>query len=164
LPPDTFLVDQLLAGNIDALLAYKPPKAFIAGDARIQRLYPDYGSCEEAFYRRTQVFPIMHLMGIRRDVVRENPDLPMALFDAFAKAKDSAIETLCAVQALGVSLPWLVQEVSRTSAIMGSDWWPYGIGRNRETLAAMLGYLHDQGLIDKSIPLTDLFHPTTHDT
>jgi len=143
LPPGTFLADQLLSGKIDALRAYKPPKAFVAGDARIVRLYPDYGSREEAFYLRTGVFPIMHLMGVRRDFVQTNPDLPMALYNALTTAKDTAIETLRSVQALGVALPWLVQEVSRTSALMGPDWWPYGMARNRETLTAMLRYLHE---------------------
>lgn len=164
LPPGIFLIDQLLGGEIDALLAYKPPKAFMAGDPRIVRLYEDYGSREEASYRRSGMFPIMHLMGVRRDVVEADPDLPMALCDAFTKAKDSALDTLRSVQALGVSLPWLVQEVSRTSALMGPDWWPYGIARNRDTLGAMLRYLHEQGLVERIPTLEDIFDSTTLET
>lgn len=164
LQPGTFLIDQLLSGEIDALLAYKPPKAFMAGDERIMRLYEDYGSNEEAFYRRSGVFPIMHLMGVRRDVLETDPGLALALCDAFTKAKDSALDTLCAVQALGVSLPWLVQEVSRTSALMGPDWWPYGIARNRDTLGTMLRYLHEQGLVERTPTLEEIFHSTTLET
>jgi 4,5-dihydroxyphthalate decarboxylase len=164
LQPGSFLVDQLLKGEIDALLAYKPPKAFLAGDSRIKRLYDDYESSEEAFYRRTGVFPIMHLMGVRRDVVQNDPGLPLALCAAFTRAKDGALETLRSVQALGVSLPWLVPEVSRTSALMGDDWWPYGVAGNRHTLAAMLRYLHEQGLVQTPPTIEDIFHSTTLET
>jgi 4,5-dihydroxyphthalate decarboxylase len=164
LRPGSFLVDQLLNGEIDALLAYKPPKAFKAGDTRIVRLYEDYGSREEAFYRRSGMFPIMHLMGVRRDVLENDPGLPMALCDAFAQAKNSALDTLRSEQALGVSLPWLVQEVSRTTALMGPDWWPYGIARNRDTLGSMLRYLHEQGLVERTPTLEEIFHSTTLET
>lgn len=164
LRPGSFLVDQLLNGEIDALLAYKPPKAFKAGDTRIVRLYEDYGSREEAFYRRSGMFPIMHLMGVRRDVLESDPGLPMALCDAFAQSKDSALDTLRSEQALGVSLPWLVQEVSRTTALMGPDWWPYGIARNRDTLGSMLRYLHEQGLVERTPTLEEIFHSTTLET
>jgi 4,5-dihydroxyphthalate decarboxylase len=110
------------------------------------------------------MFPIMHIRGVRRDVVEANPDLPLALCDAFTKAKDSALDTLRSVQALGVSLPWLVQEVSRTSALMGPDWWPDGIARNRDTLGAMLRYLHEQGLVERTPTLEDIFDSTTLET
>lgn len=164
LRPGSFLIDQLLNGEIDALLAYKPPKAYKAGDTRIVRLYEDYGSQEEAFYRRSGMFPIMHLMGVRRDVLESDPGLPMALYDAFAKAKDLALDTLHSEQALGVSLPWLVQEVSRTTALMGPDWWPYGIARNRDTLGSMFRYLHEQGLVERTPTLEEIFDSTTLET
>lgn len=161
LPPGRFLVDLLLAGEIDALLAYKPPKLFAAGDDRIERLFPDYGAREEEAFRRTGVFPIMHLMGVRRDVAEADPELPLLLCAAFTQAKDMALETLRAVQALGVSLPWLVPEVARTTALMGHDWWPYGLEQNQKAIDAMLRYMREQGLVERPPILEEIFHPST---
>lgn len=161
LEPGRFLVDLLLEGEIDALLAYKPPKLFTAGDDRIARLFPDYAAREEEAFRRTNVFPIMHLMGVRRDVAEADPDLPRALCAAFTQAKDVALDTLRTVQALGVSLPWLVPEVARTTALMGHDWWPYGREQNQKAIDAMLRYMREQGLIDRAPILEEIFHPST---
>lgn len=159
--PGRFLVDMLLEGEIDALVAYKPPKLFAAGDERIERLFPDYAAREEDAFKSTGVFPIMHLMGIRRDVVEADPELPMLVCAAFSQAKDMALDTLKTVQALGVSLPWLVPEVARTTALMGPDWWPYGIARNQNSLDAMFRYMREQGLVERTPILEEIFHPST---
>jgi 4,5-dihydroxyphthalate decarboxylase len=159
LAPGQFLVDQLLAGEIDALLAYKPPKVF--GDGRIVRLLPDYEARERAAFARTGVFPIMHLVGIRRDVAEAHPGLPAALLAAFTEAKDIGLEALRGVQALPVALPWLVPEVARLSELMGADWWPYGIARNRAALETITRQAFEQGLLPEPLAIEALFHPST---
>lgn len=160
--PGRFLVDLLLEGRIDALLAYKPPKAFGAG--RLVRLLPDYEQREKAAFARSGVFPIMHLVGIRRDVAQAYPALPSALLAAFTEAKDIALEALREVQALPVALPWIAPEVARLTALMGTDWWPYGIRNNRAALESIMRQAHEQGLLS-SVPTIDgLFHSSTLDS
>lgn len=162
LAPGCFLVDLLLEGAIDALLAYKPPKAF--GDGRLVRLLPDYEQREKAAFARTGVFPIMHLVGIRRDVADAYPALPAALLAAFTEAKDIALQKLREVQALPVALPWLAPEVARLTALMGADWWSYGIRRNRAALETIMRQAHDQGLLSSVPTIEGLFHPSTLDS
>ncbi|MFK7942154.1 MAG: 4,5-dihydroxyphthalate decarboxylase, partial [Paracoccaceae bacterium] len=160
--PGRFLVDLLLEGEIDALLAYKPPKAF--GDGRLVRLLPDYEQREKAAFARTGVFPIMHLVGIRRDVAEAYPALPAALLAAFTEAKDIGLQRLREVQALPVALPWLAPEVARLTALMGTDWWPYGICNNRTALDTIIQQAHDQGLLSSIPTIDELFHPSTLDS
>jgi 4,5-dihydroxyphthalate decarboxylase len=160
--PGRFLADMLLAGEIDALLAYKPPKAF--GDGRLVRLLPDYEARERAAFARSGVFPIMHLVGVRRDVAAAHPGLPGALLAAFTEAKDIGLEALRGVQALPVALPWLVPEAARLTELMGADWWPYGVERNRAALESITRQAHDQGLLPAPPTIDGLFHPATLDS
>lgn len=160
--PGRFLVDLLLEGEIDALLAYKPPKAF--GEGRLVRLLPDYEDREKAAFARTGVFPIMHLVGVRRDVVEAYPALPFTLLAAFTQAKDIGLQTLREVQALPVALPWLAPEVKRLTTLMGSDWWPYGFRRNRAALETITRQAREQGLLPSLPTIEELFHPSTLDS
>ncbi len=160
-PEGRLLVDMLFAGEIDALLAYKPPKAFAKGDPRIIRLFPDYEAREQEYARRTGIFPVMHLMGVRRDVAEGEPWLPMALQAAFTKAKDMAIADLSIVQALKVALPWAPAEYARTVAALGEDYWPYGVKRNRAALEALARWHHAQGLSPRPIAVEEMFWPGT---
>ena len=160
-PEGRFLVDMLLAGELDALLAYKPPKAFVKGHAGIIRLFPDYEAREKEYAKRTGVFPVMHLMGIRRDVAAAEPWLAMSLMSAFTAAKDLAIADLAIVQALKTSLPWAPAEFARTREALGDDYWPYGIARNRAPLEALIRWHHAQGLSPRPLTMEELFLPTT---
>lgn len=160
--PGRFLVNLLLEGEIDALLAYKPPKAFSNG--QLVRLFPDYEQRERAAFARTGVFPIMHLVGVRRDVAEAYPALPSALLTAFTEAKDLALQTLREVQALPVALPWVAPEVARLTALMGSDWWPYGVRDNRPALETILRQGHEQGLLPSVPKIEELFHSSTLDS
>lgn len=160
--PGRFLVDLLLEGEIDALLAYKPPKAFEEG--RLIRLLPDYEEREKTAFARTGVFPIMHLVGIRRDIAQAHPALPSMLLDAFTQAKDIGLQTLREVQALPVALPWLAPEVARLTTLMGEDWWPYGFRRNRAALDAITRQACEQGLLSSVPTIEEWFHPSTLDS
>ena len=160
-PEGRLLGDMLLAGELDALVAYKPPKAFTTGDPRVVRLFPDYEARERDYAARTGIFPIMHLIGIRRDVADAEPWLAMSLLAAFTAAKDMAIADLAAVQALKVALPWTSAELARTRAVLGDDHWPYGIARNRRAVEAMARWHHTQGLSPRPLGVEDLFVRTT---
>ena len=161
------LQSLLQAGEIDGLLAPKPPQAFVEGDDRFVRLFPDFEAAERAYHEATGFFPIMHLIGVRRSLAEQHPWLPRALYDAFLAAKDAALDRLRKVW-LGnsnrLSLPWLGASMERTQATMGDDWWPYGIAANRAELEAVCRYSVEQYLAPRHVAVEELFHPSVTDT
>jgi 4,5-dihydroxyphthalate decarboxylase len=157
------LQELLLAGEIDGLLAPKPPAAFMEGDPRIQRLLPDYEAAERDYFARTGFFPIMHLIAIRKTLAEAHPWLPRALLDAFTEARDIAIARLRDVwlgSANRLSLPWLGASMERTLATMGPDYWRYGYAANRAELAAICRYSRAQYLAAREVAPEELFHPS----
>jgi 4,5-dihydroxyphthalate decarboxylase len=157
------LQDLLLAGEIDGLLAPKPPAAFLDGDPRIVRLLLDYEAAERDYFQRTGFFPIMHLIAVRKSLVADNPWLPRALLDAFTEARDIALARLRDVwlgSANRLSLPWLGPMMERTLATMGPDYWPYGFAANRAELAAVCRYSRAQHLAARDVTPEEMFHPS----
>ena len=158
-PAGALLGPMLLAGELDAILAYKPIAAFAAKDPRVRRLFPDHARVEEDYYRETGVFPIMHLMALRRDLAESTPELGRLVFDALKRAHDLANEDMRTVQALKIGLPWIAEEVTRTAAIMGADFWPEGFSANRAVLQRMIDWSHADGLIAHPVEAASLFMP-----
>jgi 4,5-dihydroxyphthalate decarboxylase len=157
----------LLAGEIDGLLAPKPPAAFLDGNPAIRRLVRDYEQVERDYHRRTGFFPIMHLIAVRKSLVAENPWLPRALLDAFTEARDIALTRLREVwlgTANRLSLPWLGASMERTLETMGPDYWPYGFAANRDELAAICRYSRAQHLAARDLTPEELFDPSVLDT
>lgn len=151
----------LAEGRIDAFIGPRAPACFLDRSAPVARLFADTRAAEEAYFRATGFFPIMHCIAIRRDVAARHPDLAPALVRAFAAAKAMALAELAMVNVLRVSLPWLASEVERQTALMGGDPWPYGFARNRDELAAMCRYAKADGLAPRDVPPEELFHPAT---
>lgn len=161
------LQDLLLRGEIDGLLAPKPPQAFLDGNADLVRLFPDFEAAERAYHARTGFFPIMHLIGLRKSLAEEHPWLPRALFDGFVKARDIAIERLRAVwlgNANRLSLPWLNASMERTVGALGPEYWSYGFGANRAELDAVCRYSVEQYLSETRVRPEDMFHPALLET
>jgi 4,5-dihydroxyphthalate decarboxylase len=158
-PDGALLSAMLLEGALDAILAYKPIEPFKAADPRVARLFPDPASVEEQYFKDTGVFPIMHLMGIRRDLAERDPALSGQVFDAFAQAQQHAEEDLHLEQALKTMLPWLGREVKRTVEIMGKNFWPTGFTANRAVIARMIEWSYEDGLIPSKVAPEDLFVP-----
>jgi 4,5-dihydroxyphthalate decarboxylase len=160
--PQGETLDAMLAdGRLDAIIGPRPPACFTNRTAPVARLFPDVRAAEEAYFRATGFFPIMHCIAIRRDVAAANPGLAAALYRAFAQAKAEALAELAMVNVLRVSLPWIVQEAERQTALMGGDPWPYGFARNRDELAAMCRYAEADGLAARAPAPEELFHPET---
>ena len=151
----------LAEGRIDAFIGPRAPACFLDRSAPVARLFADTRAAEEAYFRATGFFPIMHCIAIRRDVAAQHPDLAPALVRAFAAAKAMALAELAMVNVLRVSLPWLASEVERQTALMGGDPWPYGFTRNRDELAAMCRYAKADGLAPRDVAPEELFHPAT---
>ena len=153
----------LAAGEIDALIAPRPPACFTERTAPVDRLWPDTRAEEQAWFAATGFFPIMHCLAVRKDVVERHPWLPVELFRAFTAAKAASIAELRLVNVLRVSLPWIADEAEAQIAAMGGNPWPYGFRRNRDEVAAMIRYAVADGLAAREIPPGALFHPSVLD-
>lgn len=162
--PDTSLNEMLLTGEIDAALAARPPDAFIAGDTRIRRLFQNYRKIEEEYYRSTGIFPIMHTVAVRRDVVQNHPWIPRNLLKAFEEAKRRSVARALEGTASLFPIPWSNDDAEQGMKLLGKDYFPYGIEENRTTLAAFLRYAHEQGVCKQLLDVEELFPPQLHST
>lgn len=161
IPADQTLNQWLLEGKIDALVAPRAPSIFAEGHPNIGRLFPDFRGVEQAYFKKTGIFPIMHVIGIRKELVAQHPWLPASVFKAFTEAKKIAQKDLSEVAALKVSLPWLSAEYDESVKLMGQDIWSYGVPGNEKTLETFLRYHHQQGLSNRQMRIADLFVPST---
>ncbi len=154
------LVGLLRDRELDALFTARAPSSFLRGEPHIRRLFGDTRAAEQAYYKRTRLFPLMHLVGIRRELVEKHPWLPTSVYKAFCEAKALAMTDLLDVNALTVTLPWLIPEAEATMAIMGKDFWAYGVHENMREITTLTQYAHEQGLIDRRVAVEELFHPS----
>ena len=161
IPPNTTLTELLVRGEIDAMIAPRAPSAFLEGHPAVGRLFPNYPEVEAEYFRRTGIFPIMHVVVIRDDVLERFPWVARNLFEAFEAARRIALTDLRQTAALAVMLPWLHAEVERTRALLGEDYWPYGIEANRHVLETAIRYAYEQGLIRQRFRVEDLFAPSS---
>ena len=152
--PGRSLNEMLLAGDLDAVLSARPPRALGKG---IRRLFPDYEGAEEAYYKETGIFPIMHVIVIRTDVLARHPWLAMNLFKAFEEAKRRSIERLSDITASHAPFAWLAPYAERMKALFGEDFWPYGLEKNRKTLQAFVDFAFEQGVCHRKLTLEELF-------
>jgi 4,5-dihydroxyphthalate decarboxylase len=150
------LFELLCSGGIDAIVSASLPEQFGKNDA-VVRLFENYGEVEADYFRRTGIFPIMHMVAVRRDRYEAHPFIAKSLTDAFAHAKELAYEGLDDIGALRVSMPLLPSYWEVTKKIFGDDPWPYGIEANRATLETLVRYLHQDGMIAKPLPIEELF-------
>lgn len=164
IPSDKTLSSMLAAGELDAVICPPVPSCFTNGHPGVDRLWPDFRPAEEEFYKKTGMFPIMHMVGIRNDVVEKYPWLPATMYKAFRQAKDVAIKNLEFGAAACATLPWLNAELRRTRAVMGHDYWQYGLEENRKDIEAMLRYSVEQGLTEPGVKPEDLFAESTWTT
>lgn len=162
--PGQTLSEMLATGEIDAIYSPRTPESFARGDSGVRRLFDPAGPAEEEYFRRTGIFPIMHVVVLRRDVYEANRWLARSLFDAFSESKRLCAEGIDETAAARYMLPWLHDEVARTRAILGEDYWPYGLERNAEVLRTFLRYSYDQGLAARPLEPEELFAPETLET
>ncbi|MFY1638054.1 ABC transporter substrate-binding protein [Solwaraspora sp. WMMB335] len=160
---DETLDGLLRGGAIDALYTARAPRSFHpgAGADGVRRLFADPVAAEQAYLRRTGIFPIMHTVVLRRDVYQRHRWLARALLDAFTEAKDQVYAQLREVTALKVSLPWVVPAAEEAAALLGADFWPYGLAANRTVLETFLRYSYEQGLARRRLDPAELFAPET---
>jgi 4,5-dihydroxyphthalate decarboxylase len=156
---DKSLTEMLLNGDIDAAATAHAPQPFEDGDPSIKRLIPNYRDVEEAFFKETNIFPIMHLIAIRRDIYEANPWVAMNLYKAFIKAKDNSVRRSLEITATRYPFAWCYDSAEKTKEIFGEDSFPYGLEPNRPTLEAFLKYAYDQGICHRKVTPEELFPP-----
>ena len=116
------------------------------------------------YYRRTGIFPIMHLIGVRRTLAEQHPWLPAAVLKAFEKSKSLALEALSDTSATKITLPFVEEQLRAARELLGNDFWPYGVEANRRALESFLRHHHEQGLSQRQVRVEELFHPATLET
>jgi 4,5-dihydroxyphthalate decarboxylase len=156
LQPYQSLEDMLVSGELDAVIHSDIITPILARDPRVERLFPNYREEEEKYYAKTGIFPIMHVVAIRQDVVQKHPWLPINLFRAFNEAKARAMVRMQNPRL--VPLAWYRDAWEDQERLLGEDPWEYGLSdKNRKTLEQLIGYSHQQGLIRREIPVEELF-------
>jgi 4,5-dihydroxyphthalate decarboxylase len=152
------LSELLEAGDIQAVVGADVPSA-IRRVPHVKRLFPDFRAEEKAYYRRTKIFPIMHLVVLRREFHERHPFAATSLFNALEESRALARRRMRYLGALRYMLPWLPAELDEIDEVFGGDPWPYGIEPNRPTLEALVRFLADQSMIAAPVKLEDLFLP-----
>lgn len=166
LPEGQTLNERLLAGELDAIVSPTPPLAFLAGNPLLRRLFAAPAEAERTYHARTGFFPIMHMIGLRRSIAEAHPGLPANLFRAFVAAKHLAVaewDAIVRASSNKTMLPWLAEELAATRALMGEQWWPYGVPANRAELEAICRYSHEQSLSQRLMTVSELFAPGTEE-
>lgn len=161
-PPGKSISALLAEGAIDGFIAPRPP-ALPRNTPNVGWLFSDPVAAAQDNFKRTGVFPIMHLVGVRRTIVEQHPWLPAAVFKAFSEAKNAGLELLADPSASKVTLPFMEERVAEARATMGDDFWSYGLHANRKTLEVFLKHHHAQGLSSRLVTPEELFHPGTHE-
>ena len=159
IPLDRTLSAMIVSGEIDALYATRAPSTFKTAPDKVRRLFENYQAAEREYFQKTKIFPIMHVIAIRRDVYEENPWVAQSLFKAFMLAQREAYEDLRETAALKVMLPWLVWHTEETEKMLGRDFWPYGLEPNLDNLSTFLRYSFEQGLSKRQLMPKELFAP-----
>lgn len=163
---DADLGAMLEAGEIDALIAADAPACVLEGRPNVGRMFDDYEAVEHDYYRRTGIFPIMHLVAIQKQLAGD-ADLVRSIYDGFCASKDAAAAQMVrgmTFNNMTVMIPWLSHLIARDRDLLGKDWWPYGIGANRKSIDAYLRHHHEQGLSKRRLTAADIFVPSLLDT
>jgi len=153
--------DLLESGEVDALFHAAEPRAYIQGHPKVARLFPDFRKTERAYFEKTGIFPIMHAVAIRNSLIDQHPWLPKAVFDAYSKARNLMYDHLKKMGWASISLPWVAQEIEETRALMGDNFWPYGIAPNRKALETLFQFSYEQGLAVRKLTIEELFQPSS---
>jgi len=163
--PEGATISALLeAGEIDGFIAPRPPSLIEKRHPHIGWLFPDPVAAAKDYFKRTGLFPIMHVLGIRRALAEQHPWLPGAVLKAFEQAKRLAVEELADTTVAKVTLPFVEEMLRDARAFMGEDFWSYGVAPNRKVLDYFLGQHHAQGLSSRRLSVDELFHPATYET
>jgi 4,5-dihydroxyphthalate decarboxylase len=155
--PAKSLSRMLVEGELDAVLSAHAPACFEDSNPNVMRLFEDYMAVEADYYRETGIFPIMHVVALKRELVEAQPWIATSLLKAFEEAKRRSVARALEVTAPRFPIPWCFEHARRAQELFGNDYWPYGIDGNRTTLEAFLQYAYEQGVCHRRLTTEDLF-------
>jgi len=163
-PAGATLSRMLAAGEIDGIISPRVPSCHEDGKSKVGWLFDDPTAAARDYYRRTGIFPIMHMVGVRKSLAERHPWLPAAVLKAFTQAKVAALTQLADASAPKVMLPFVEEQLKSARELMGADYWPYGLAPNLAALDTFLRHHQAQGLSPRLVAAAELFHPSTHET
>lgn len=162
-PAGTTISELLASGDLDGFIGPRPPGQIALNDPNVGWLFDDPIATAKDYYERTQVFPIMHILGVRKSLVEQHPWLPATLMKAFIESKSVALAHLLDTSASKATLPFVEEQIKSAQELMGQDYWSYGVDANRSTLETFVQHHYSQGLSSKKVDVDELFHPSTYE-
>ena len=163
--PENMTISEMLdRGDLDGFIAPRPPSGAAASNPNVGWLFDDPTTVAKDYYRRTGIFPIMHVVGIRKELAEKNRWLPGAVYKAFSESKTKALELLADTSATKVTLPFVEEQLKSAKETLGQDFWSYGVAPNRKTLEAFTRHHHAQGLSSRLVNVDELFDPSTYES
>ncbi len=163
-PEGLTISDMLDCGDLDGFIAPRPPSGAALHNPQVGWLFDDPTAVAKDYYRRTGIFPIMHVVGIRKTLAEQHPWLPGAVLKAFTQAKAAALDKLADTSATKVTLPFVEEQLKAARDAMGDDYWAYGVQSSRKTLEAFVRHHHAQGLSQRLMAVDEIFHPATYES
>jgi 4,5-dihydroxyphthalate decarboxylase len=163
-PQGVTISEMLDRGEIDGFIAPRPPSAKVLANPNVGWLFDDPTAAAKEYYRRTGIFPIMHVVGVRKTLSDKHPWLPGAVLKAFSQAKALALEALSDTSATKVTLPFVEEQLKAARETLGEDFWSYGVDANWATIDTFLRHHHAQGLSPRRLEVEEIFHPSTYQT
>jgi 4,5-dihydroxyphthalate decarboxylase len=163
-PENQTISDLLDQGDLDAFIAPRPPSGAAASNPNVGWLFDDATAVAKDYYRRSGIFPIMHVVGIRKELAEKHRWLPGAVFKAFSESKAKALELLADTSATKVTLPFVEEQLKSARETLGQDFWSYGVAQNRKTLEAFTRHRYAQGLSSRLVGVDELFDPSTYES
>lgn len=154
---DKTLDSMLVSGELDAIIAPQMPPAFQSGDEAVARLFPDYPAVERAYYGKTRIFPIMHVVVLRKELFETHPWAAVSLYQAFEQARQNCMANLKVQEPPPLSVPWAHDFAQEVRGLMGEDFWPYGVEKNAREIDALCQYVCEQGLAPRKAEAGELF-------
>jgi 4,5-dihydroxyphthalate decarboxylase len=160
IPHGQTLSDMLDRGELDAAISARAPRCFMEGSRNVARLFPDYAQVEREYYKRTGIFPIMHTLVVRKELISRQAEIATAIYKGFSQAKDLVMQRYksgMVEQNVKSLVPWLTPLLEANSQMFPEDWWPYGIAANRLAIETFARYFFEQGLGKKLRSVDELF-------
>lgn len=163
--PENMTISEMLdRGDLDGFIAPRPPSGAAASNPNVGWLFDDPTTVAKDYYCRTGIFPIMHVVGIRKELAENHRWLPGAVYKAFSESKTKALELLADTSATKVTLPFVEEQLKSAKETLGQDFWSYGVAPNRKTLEAFTRHHHAQGLSSRLVNVDELFDPSTYES
>jgi len=155
--PDKTLSGMIAAGELDCVIIARPPNSFREGHPDVVRLFPDYEAIEQRYYEETRVYPIMHVIALRKAILAGNPWIARNLYNAFAESKRRSLERILDPAVSRYPVPWLTQYAARMQKTFDGELFPYGIEANRPTLELFARYTYEQGIAHRLVKPEEIF-------